>query len=205
MERNTSYFRQKYPKIRTPPELAPNNQVLPDYDFYDPRSAKDFHPILAALRARYPSKRGLFASKSQRKIRVLQVAGGHGQLEDLLEKEGMEPVVIDLSRNNLVHGKKHVGLVNGMVSDARTIPIKGSSVDAVVSDHFFLSGYLLDDERKAVAEARRVLKKDGILVLHKVLHDLRLEVRPSQLEGWKTLYDEYPLQGRHRTVVLQKT
>ncbi|MFA6330309.1 MAG: class I SAM-dependent methyltransferase [Candidatus Micrarchaeia archaeon] len=205
MERNVQHYREKYPKIKTPPEISVPDRELPGVDFYDPRTAKSFHPILAALRTRYPQPSRLSSLvKPLQKLKVLQLAGGFGQLEELLKREGMEPVMLDASKENIRHGRKHVGLVDGLMADATLIPLKDSSVDAVVSDHFLLSGYIPGIERKVADEARRVLKKGGILVMHNVLRNPRLQVKPGQLEGWKTLYDEYPLQGSVRTVVLKK-
>jgi ubiquinone/menaquinone biosynthesis C-methylase UbiE len=127
---------------------------------YNAREEKSFLPIVAALRAQFPGR-------SKRPV-VLQLASGFGQLGGLLEREGMEPAMVDVSRENIEWGRRH-GTAGGLAADARELPIRDGSVDAVVSDHFLCaSHYVLTrtDEEEILDEVRRVLRPGGILVLY---------------------------------------
>ncbi len=106
---------------------------------------------------------------------MLQLASGFGQLGDFLDNEGMEPVMVDVSPENVRWGRAH-GTQGGIVADAGRLPFGDGSMDAVVSDHFICAGYMLTvverdgaldaaKEREILGEARRVLRPGGILVL----------------------------------------
>jgi len=127
--------------------------------YYEVRKDKSFLPIIAALRARYPDK--------TQKLKILQIASGFGQFGSFLEQENMEPIMVDISKDNIRWGKEH-GTSGGIMADAGALPFENSSMHAVVSDHFLCSAYgaLTEKKEEEISkEARRVLKKDGILIL----------------------------------------
>jgi len=123
----------------------------------------------------------------------------------------MKPIVLDKSRTNISHGKKSIGLKNGVVADAEKIPLVAGSVDAIISDRFLLSEYapICGKQLKLFEEAKRVLKPGGIIVLHDLYEDDAMDMTPNNVikhqGGWRIIYDGKPLNEYKRTVVFQKT
>ncbi len=157
-------LKEEIARVREGPLLKGLRQVPhcphPFSNGYDSRGNETFLPIIAALRARYPDR----ASRP----RVLQLASGFGQLGRMLEREDMEPVLVDVSQKNIAWGKGH-GTEGGVLADARELPVRDRSVDAVVSDHFICASYFLltrADEEDIQDEVHRVLRPGGILILY---------------------------------------
>ncbi|WP_349292255.1 class I SAM-dependent methyltransferase [Halobacterium zhouii] len=104
--------------------------------------------------------------------RVLDVGGGTGRAARALRRTPIEraPVVLDASAGMLAEARDH-GLPV-VRADAATLPVADASVDAVVivdALHHF------PDARAAVAEATRVLRPGGVLVVR--------EFDPGTLRG----------------------
>ena len=97
--------------------------------------------------------------------RVLDLACGAGRHLEPLAAAGFRPVGIDLSAPLLRRAARSFGgpLVR---ADMRAVPLAGASVDAVVQ--FFTSfGYFdrRSEDRKVLAEVRRVLRPGGTFLL----------------------------------------
>ena len=92
--------------------------------------------------------------------RVLDVAGGTGRAARALAGEGLDPVVVDFSRRMLERARADgFGAVH---ADARTLPLRDDSVDAVVVVDAL---HHLPDPAEAVGEMARVVAPGGVVVI----------------------------------------
>lgn len=92
--------------------------------------------------------------------RLLDVCGGTGNYAAALRARGWDPVVLDVSAEMLAYAR-----AKGFPSvraDASTLPIADASVDAVT---LVSALHLVRDWRRALAEARRALRRGGRLTL----------------------------------------
>jgi ubiquinone/menaquinone biosynthesis C-methylase UbiE len=106
-----------------------------------------------------------FAQKFIKNKKVLDIACGSGYGSQLLAKAGAKKVwAIDISQETIEYAQKRYPhkLVNYKVGRAENIPIKGNSVDIVVSfetlEHIRHHKFLLK-------EIKRVLKRGGKLII----------------------------------------
>ena len=92
--------------------------------------------------------------------RLADIGGGTGNYSAALELEGWEPVVVDRSPEMLAHARAK-GLET-VQADAQRLPFDADSFDAIL-----MISMLHHVERRdvALAEARRVLRPEGRLVL----------------------------------------
>ena len=97
---------------------------------------------------------------------VLEIGIGTGRIAKPLLARGFRVTGIDLSRNmmrrlldTLPPGASQPALLE---ADAERLPLASGRFDAVVSVHVF---HLIAHWRRALAEARRSLKHDGILLI----------------------------------------
>jgi demethylmenaquinone methyltransferase/2-methoxy-6-polyprenyl-1,4-benzoquinol methylase len=92
--------------------------------------------------------------------RLADIGGGTGNYAAALRDEGWEPVVADRSPDMLARaGAKGLETV---VADAQALPFADGSFDAVTMISML---HHVEDWRAALAEARRILKPGGKLVL----------------------------------------
>ena len=102
--------------------------------------------------------------------RVLHLGAGNGQYMDLLQRHfGAKTTAVEINESHIRAAKKR-GLKPGYVKEdaLQMKTIKPNSQDVVVSDRFILSAYGLPSGR-LVAEAKRVLKPGGLLILERSL------------------------------------
>jgi SAM-dependent methyltransferase len=92
--------------------------------------------------------------------RLADVGGGTGNYAEALRREGWEPVVIDRSEAMLARAVAK-GLET-MEADAQRLPFPEASFDAVTMISML---HHVEDRSRALAEARRILRPDGCLVL----------------------------------------
>ena len=92
--------------------------------------------------------------------RLADVGGGTGNYALALRSEGWEPVVVDRSRAMLARAAAK-GLTT-VESDAQALPFEDESFDAVTMISML---HHVDDRAAALAEARRILRPGGKLVL----------------------------------------
>jgi SAM-dependent methyltransferase len=169
---------------------------------YDVRDYESLLRMGAALRACHPDE--------TKRPKVLVLASGYGQLGNILEEENMEPILIEMSRKNVLYGKEQ-GTAGGVQADAGLLPIKDNSVDFGISDHFLCSAYPAvpqEKEEEIINEVLRVLKKDGILILHDLsgvlVGDYRADYPPYITSNFKTVYLDSFSFGMGLKAVLQK-
>lgn len=98
---------------------------------------------------------------------ALEIGIGTGRIAKPLLACGVEVVGVDLSRAMMAHIQKDIPqamLVNG---DVTRLPLASATCDAVIAVHIL---HLVSDWRVALAEARRVLKPEGVLLLGRNHH-----------------------------------
>jgi len=93
---------------------------------------------------------------------VLDIGGGMGRFAEELRKKSFTVTVVDIDRQLLEYGAsrhKHVRFVHG---DALRLPFKDNTFDEVVMEQIIEH---IPEQRRAVAEAHRVLRKGGRLII----------------------------------------
>lgn len=143
--------------------------------------------------------------KSFKKAKLLDVACGTGEFAVEAKKLGMEVFGIDLSNYAIDYAKKHIDGTFSVASGEK-LPFKENVFDFVTCigslEHF-------PHPEKGVSEMARVVKKDGICLIHvpnlmfagHIYMTMRYGVMPSEggqsfsevfytYEGWKKLFEE---------------
>lgn len=150
----------------------PDGEKSINNEFYDHLEEEWYtafdHPI-ALLRAenavRIPWIREEIARRFANKISILDIGCGAGLLTNALAKEGHSVSGIDLSETSLETAKRHdsTGKVHYEKANAYSLPFADQSFSAVcamdVLEH-------VEEPHMLIAEASRVLKKDGVFFFH---------------------------------------
>jgi SAM-dependent methyltransferase len=128
--------------------------LLPDYtrqaEHYD--ETRGASPsVLRALRA------GLDGAPGPR---LADVGGGTGNYAEALAREGWDPVVID--RSSAMLARAAAKGLETVEADAQRLPFKDESFDAVTMISML---HHVEDRSRALAEAQRILRPSGRLVL----------------------------------------
>jgi|GEM_PF-1151958 len=109
--------------------------------------------------------RYIFASQCLQEKEVLDIACGAGYGSDLILTNGARQVIgVDVDEKAVLYAKHKYGRqgIDFRVGNAQQIPLPDNSVDAIVS---FETIEHLDDYKLFVAEIRRVLRDDGIVII----------------------------------------
>lgn len=109
--------------------------------------------------------RYIFASQFVKDKTVLDIASGVGYGVDFFIKEGAKKVIgVDLDPQTIEYAKANYTYnnVDFKVGDAEDIPLPDNSVDVIVS---FETIEHVNDYKKFLKETKRVLKKDGFMVI----------------------------------------
>jgi SAM-dependent methyltransferase len=96
--------------------------------------------------------------------KVLDIASGEGYGSNLIAKYAQEVVGVDISKDAVVHAQKKYACENleFQVGSVLDIPYESDVFDVVVS---FETIEHISDHRKMIAEIKRVLKSDGLLII----------------------------------------
>ena len=92
--------------------------------------------------------------------RLVDIGGGTGNYSRALQEEGWEPLVVDREPAMLAHAAAK-GLET-LQADAQKLPLPDESADAAMLISML---HHVEDQPAAIAEARRILKPGGKLVL----------------------------------------
>ena len=98
-------------------------------------------------------------------LRTLDAACGEGYGASILAKRASAVEAVDISTDAVEHAKKRYGLIenlNYQVADCTSLPFADNEFDRVVS---FETLEHLAEQDQLLAEFRRVLKPDGVLIL----------------------------------------
>jgi len=109
--------------------------------------------------------RYLFASRFVRGRRVLDLGSGVGYGSDMLKSAGATEVIgIDRSREAVEYGLEHHAhfAPDYLMADAESLPVRDQQFDVVVS---FETLEHVGDHRRMLAEAKRVMRPGGLLIL----------------------------------------
>ena len=109
--------------------------------------------------------RYLFASRFVRGRRVLDLGSGVGYGSDMLKSAGATEVIgIDRSREAVAYGLEHHAhfAPDYLMADAESLPVRDQQFDVVVS---FETLEHVGDHRRMLAEAKRVMRPGGLLIL----------------------------------------
>jgi demethylmenaquinone methyltransferase/2-methoxy-6-polyprenyl-1,4-benzoquinol methylase len=93
-------------------------------------------------------------------LRLADIGGGTGNYAEALKREGWDPVVIDRSESMLARAAAK-GLET-VEADAQRLPFDDESFDAVTMISML---HHVEDRSRALAEARRILRPGGRLVV----------------------------------------
>jgi demethylmenaquinone methyltransferase/2-methoxy-6-polyprenyl-1,4-benzoquinol methylase len=128
--------------------------LLPDYS----RQAERYDETRSASPSVMRPLREALAGAPGR--RLADIGGGTGNYALALKREGWEPVVVDRSAEMLAQATAK-GLET-VESDAQRLPFEDERFDAVTMISML---HHVEDRRAALAEARRILRPGGRLVL----------------------------------------
>jgi ubiquinone/menaquinone biosynthesis C-methylase UbiE len=123
----------------------------------------------AMRRMALPELAEAFRGRDQRKLRLVDVGCGTGRFLDFVKQAWPRlPVTgIDLSEAYVQHTRRHLrrwSRVTAMVAKAESLPLPDASQDAVTSI-FMMHELPPKVRREMIAEAARVLRKGGRLVI----------------------------------------
>jgi ubiquinone/menaquinone biosynthesis C-methylase UbiE len=130
-------------------------------------------------------------ARPQREDHVVDLGAGTGLLALALAPRVTELVAVDISER-MLERLDDTAVANGIhnvevvVADLRRLPLEDESATLVVSNYAF---HHLDDAGKelALAEARRILRPGGRLVLCDMMFSLSLEPRDRRLVAEKVV------------------
>jgi ubiquinone/menaquinone biosynthesis C-methylase UbiE len=115
---------------------------------------------------------------------------------------GRETVCVDVSKREIDEARSRGAVANWVLCDARSMPFRDGTFDAAT--FFFSLMYIRTSERKraVMAEAKRVLKSDGLLYLW----DATIQERPdpyivfveANLPDEKKVFTGYGVKGKEK-------
>lgn len=129
--------------------------LLPDYS----RQAEHYDETRSASPSVLRALRDALKGASGR--RLADIGGGTGNYALALRREGWQPVVVDRSADMLAHA--HAKGLETLEADAQRLPFADETFDAVTMISML---HHVEDRKAALAEARRVLRTGGRLVIN---------------------------------------
>ncbi len=147
------------------------------YDVHKmPKSSnQEFAHIFDTAASRYDEMSNVYAVARRKEFFVkhakgdcLEVGAGTGEISLALKKTGHRVVATDISPNMVSEIAKKG--IDAKVCDSETLLFRDASFDTVISSEHI---YYLDQPEKFIAEARRVLRPRGRLLISSANHTTR--------------------------------
>lgn len=126
-----------------------------------------------------------------RQMNVLELACGTGLISGQIAGSVKSIEATDFSPEMIAEAKKkpHSARLHYSVQDATNLPYGSETFDAVVITNAL---HIMPEPEKALSEARRVLKENGILIAPTFVHGegigFRLRTRMMELTGFRTYH-----------------
>ena len=126
-----------------------------------------------------------------RQMNVLELACGTGLISGQIAGSVKSIEATDFSPEMIAEAKKkpHSARLHYSVQDATNLPYGSETFDAVVITNAL---HIMPEPEKALSEARRVLKENGILIAPTFVHGegvgFRLRTRVMELTGFRTYH-----------------
>lgn len=136
---------------------------------------------------------------------VLDAGCGTGKFLETIEKDAQKYIGIDLSNDQLIKAKSKSRKSNSIFisSDLTNIPLEDNSVDLIISCWVLGTITKLEERNKALFELKRVLKKDGIMVLVENAENSEFEqIRDRDKDTRTKIYNSWIIQNEFK---LEKT
>lgn len=156
-------------------------------------SNQEFKAIFDSAASRYDEISNPYAVSRRREFFVrlatgdtLEVGAGTGEISRALLKDGHRVVATDISPNMVSQMQKKG--IEAVVSDAEKLPFANESFDTVIAAELI---YYLDNPERFIAEAHRVLKPQGRLLLSSANNTTRIYDRlraALRILGLKGMY-----------------
>lgn len=137
-----------------------------------------------------------------RQMNVLELACGTGLISGQIAGSVKSIEATDFSPEMIAEAKKkpHSARLHYSVQDATNLPYGSETFDAVVIANAL---HIMPEPEKALSEARRVLKANGILIAPTFVHGegigFRLRTRVMELAGFRT-YHKWDVRGFEKFV-----
>ena len=138
--------------------------VRRSYELFWDRYAKMYTAFQERKNLKLYNNVGEFINKFlDSKMSVLELACGTGQITKRCASHAGKWTATDFSENMIECAKKECGSQNAIfgIADAHSLKYPDESYDAVVIANAL---HIMPEPEKALAEIRRVLKQDGILI-----------------------------------------
>lgn len=142
--------------------------------FFDKWASNYDHSILSPWLKSMHKDVLKFINPNKPELKVLDISCGTGEFLSILSKKLENPSLYgaDISKNMLdIAKKKLTNKAEIAYADVESLPFKDSTFDYVITTEAF---HHYVDQRKSFAEMKRVLKKDGILIIADVNFSLSL-------------------------------
>lgn len=153
------------------------------------RFAKIYAPFMKSSASLYNEICDEIRQKTNRNMDVLELACGSGQLSFKLSNYVKTYEATDFSESMINEAKKKRkgSRLHFSVQDATHLPYADSSFDAVIISNAL---HIMPYPEKALAEIKRVLKKDGILFAPTFIHGeskgYRMRIKMMEAVGFHT-------------------
>lgn len=131
-------------------------------------------------------------------------AGGEGVIAKTC---GKETVCVDIRKSEICEARSRGAVANWVLCDACSLPFGSGAFD--VATFFFSLMYIktLERKRAAIAEAKRVLKSDGLLYLWDAIiqekPDLGIVFVEANLPDKEKIYTGYGVKGKEKEQTLE--
>jgi 2-polyprenyl-3-methyl-5-hydroxy-6-metoxy-1,4-benzoquinol methylase len=122
--------------------------------------------------------RYLLASQIVENKTILDIASGEGYGSNILSKLATHVYGVDIDAQTIEHAKKRYSKDNitFLTGDCTNIPLDNDSIDVVIS--FEILEHVTEHD-KMLTEIKRILRKDGILVISTPFKDDKSNIQPK--------------------------